>query len=152
MAQHYEGFKGVLNAVRSEIYNRTGRFAPNYMVCAIDVLEVLGFVQGWRAAAPRAIAGPYLAGTIDGLKVIVSPALKAGEFFMGVNDGMVSAAVYAPYMAIVPTQLLGFADGAMSQGFSTLYALAALNKDLVVAGKMTEKKQISYWADASSEA
>ena len=30
-------------------------------------------------------------------------------------------------MAIVPTQLLGFADGAMSQGFSTMYDMKLLN-------------------------
>ena len=40
---------------------------------------------------------------------------------------MSSAAVYAPYMAIVPTSLLQFADGATSQGFSTLYDLKLLN-------------------------
>lgn len=40
-------------------------------------------------------------------------------------------------MPIVPTQLLGFADGAMSQGWSTLYALELLNKDLLVAGRIT---------------
>lgn len=35
---------------------------------------------------------------------------------------------------IVPTQLLGYADGGMSQGWSTLYALELLNKDLLIAG------------------
>lgn len=37
---------------------------------------------------------------------------------------------------IVPTQLLGFADGGMSQGFSTGYGLEVLNKDLIIAGKI----------------
>ena len=45
--------------------------------------------------------------------------------------------LYAPYMPCVPTQLLGFADGAMSQGFSTLYALEPLNPNLVVVGRVT---------------
>ena len=139
MAQHYEGFKEVLNQLRTVLYNRTRRFAPSYMVCAIDVIEVLAFCSGWKASAPRAVAGAYLAGTIDGLKVFVAPNMEAGSFFVGVNEGMVSAAVYAPYMAIVPTQLLGFADGAMSQGFSTMYALAALNKDLVCAGNIIKE-------------
>ena len=40
-------------------------------------------------------------------------------------------------MPIVPTQLLGYADGAMSQGWSTLYDLQLLNKDLLVAGRVT---------------
>lgn len=40
-------------------------------------------------------------------------------------------------MPIVPTQLLGFADGAMSQGWSTLYDLKILNPLLLVAGAVT---------------
>lgn len=42
-------------------------------------------------------------------------------------------------MPVVPTQLLGQADGGMSQGWSTLYALEMLNKDLLVAGKVVTK-------------
>lgn len=34
--------------------------------------------------------------------------------------------------------MLGYADGGMSQGFSTMYALEMLNKDLLVAGKVIE--------------
>ena len=45
--------------------------------------------------------------------------------------------VYAPYMAVLPTQLLQYADGGNSQGFSTVYALEDLNKSLVIAGKIT---------------
>ena len=39
-------------------------------------------------------------------------------------------------MPVVPTQLLGYADGAMSQGFSTLYDLKILNKSLLVSGRI----------------
>ena len=39
-------------------------------------------------------------------------------------------------MPVVPTQLLGYSDGGMSQGFSTMYALEILNPDLIVAGKI----------------
>lgn len=34
-------------------------------------------------------------------------------------------------MPIVPTQLLGFADGTMSQGFSTMYDMKILNAALL---------------------
>lgn len=44
-------------------------------------------------------------------------------------------------MAIVPTQLLGFSDGAMSQGFSTLYDLKMLNPLLLVAGHVSNDPQ-----------
>ena len=39
-------------------------------------------------------------------------------------------------MPIVPTQLLQYADGATSQGFSTLYDLKVLNENLVVKGQI----------------
>lgn len=34
-------------------------------------------------------------------------------------------------MPLVPTQLLGFADGTMSQGFSTMYDMKILNANLL---------------------
>lgn len=40
-------------------------------------------------------------------------------------------------MAIVPTQLLQFADGGTTQGWSTMYDLKVLNKNLIVAGQVT---------------
>lgn len=39
-------------------------------------------------------------------------------------------------MAIVPTQLLQFADGGTTQGWSTMYDLKALNPNLVIKGKI----------------
>lgn len=41
-------------------------------------------------------------------------------------------------MAIVPTQLLQYADGGTAQGFSTLYDLKVLNSNLIVKGQVTE--------------
>lgn len=136
--EHYEGFAEIVGIARQIIYDRTKRFAPNYMIIASDILPVLGFCKGWTAAPTGSINGPYMAGTLDGLKVFVSPAMKAGRFVIGVNgdDFMSSVAVYAPYMPIIPTQLLNFADGSNSQGWSTLYALEVLNKDLIVAGEV----------------
>ena len=42
-------------------------------------------------------------------------------------------------MAIIPTQLLGTPDGGLAQGFSTYYAKALLNKNLLVAGKIVDE-------------
>ena len=39
-------------------------------------------------------------------------------------------------MAIVPTQLLQYADGGTSQGWSTLYDLKLLNADLLISGNV----------------
>ena len=72
---------------------------------------------------------------VSGAKVrSVSPSIDENRFFFGVNgsDLQTSAGVYAPYMAIVPTQLLGFADGTMSQGFSTMYDMKLLSTYKIV--------------------
>lgn len=137
-AEHYEGFAEVVDIGSGIIYDRTKRFGATYMLCARDVINVLGFIKGFKAANAGKINGPYMAGTLNGIKVFVSPALTRGEFVLGCNgdDFMSSAAVYAPYMAIVPTQLLGYADGGMSQGFSTMYALEMLNPELLVKGQI----------------
>lgn len=137
-AQHYEGFSEVVEIAKQKVYDATKRFVPNYMLIASNILPVLTFINGFEAAPITEVNGPYFAGTLNGVKVFVTPNIEAGKFVVGVNgsDMMSSAAVYAPYMPIVPTQLLQFADGTTSQGFSTLYDLKPLNKALVVAGKV----------------
>jgi len=134
--EHYNGFLEVIEQAKAIIYNRTRKFHPNYLVIAADVLPVLRFVEGFTAVKNAKMNGPYKVGELDGLNVYVSPALASGDFFLGLNgsDMMSSAGVYAPYMAIVPTQLLGTPDGGLAQGFSTWYAKALLNKNLLVAG------------------
>ena len=136
--EHYNGFLEVIEQAKAIIYNRTKKFHPNYMVIAADVLPVLRFVNGFTAVKNAKMNGPYKVGELDGLNIYVSPALASGEFFLGLNgsDMMSSAGVYAPYMAIVPTQLLGTPDGGLAQGFSTWYAKALLNKNLLVSGKI----------------
>lgn len=140
-AEHYEGFSEAIEIGKQLIYDATKRFAPNYMLIASDILPVLTFIKGFQAAPAGVINGPYFAGTLNGVKVFVTPAIKAGRFILGVNgdDMMSSAVVYAPYMPIVPTQLLGFADGGMTQGWSTLYDLKILNTALVVAGEVVNE-------------
>ena len=138
--EHYNGFLEIVEMAKAIIYNRTKKFHPNYMVIASDILPVLRFVNGFTAVKNAKMNGPYKVGELDGMNVYVSPLMGAGEFFLGLNgnDMMSSAGVYAPYMAIVPTQLLGTPDGGMAQGFSTWYAKALLNKSLLVAGKIVD--------------
>lgn len=128
-SQYYEQFNEIIARAKKIIYQRTQKFAPNYMVVGANILTILPYVKGWTAAPASTVNGPYYAGSVDGLKVYVSPSIDENKFFFGVNgsDLQTSAAVYAPYMAIVPTQLLGFVDGTMSQGWSTMYDMKLLN-------------------------
>ena len=137
--EHYNGFLEVIEQARAIIYRRTKKFHPNYMVVASDCLPVLRFVNGFTAVKNPKMNGPYKVGELDSLSIYVSPDMGPGEFFFGLNgsDMMSSAGVYAPYMAIVPTALLSTPDGGIAQGFSTWYAKALLNENLLVAGKIT---------------
>ena len=139
-AEHYEGFTEILEIAKQKIYDRTQKFAPNYAIVASNLLPVISVCKGWHAAPAGQINGPYFAGTLNNLKIFVTPTFEKGRFVIGVNgnDMMSSVAVYAPYMAIVPTQLLGYADGGMSQGWSTMYALEVLNSELVIAGALVD--------------
>jgi hypothetical protein len=120
------------------------------MIIASDILPILTFMRGFSAAPAGQINGPYFAGTLNGLKVFVSPAIATGRFLLGVNgdDMMSSVAVYAPYMAIVPTQLLQYADGGTSQGWSTMYDLVKLNGNLIVAGSVSGSAFATFGTDA----
>lgn len=137
--EHYEGFLEVVATGKQIIYDRTKRYSPNYMIVASNVMPVISMIKTFKPSPTTDHNGPYFAGTLDGLKVFVSPSIAPGTFVFGVNgnDLRTSAAVYAPYMPVVPTMLLGSADGGMSQGFSTMYDLQILNKDLLVAGRIT---------------
>jgi hypothetical protein len=138
--EHYNGFLEIIEEAKAVIYNRTRKFHPNYMVIGSEVLPVLKFVNGFTAVKNAKMNGPYKVGELDGVDVYVSPAIGRKEFFLGLNgnDMMSSAGVYAPYMAIVPTALLSTPDGGMAQGFSTWYAKALLNKNLLVAGRIED--------------
>lgn len=134
----YAGFATKIEEYKMSVYNKTRKFMPNYMVIAPDVMPIITFVPGFEAAAVDSVTGPYMAGTINGVKVFVSPNLEASTFFFGVNQGELNATagVYAPYMPCVPTQLLESADGTNSQGFASLYDCKVLNADLLIKGKI----------------
>lgn len=138
--EHYAFFAEKIEIAKQKIYDATKKFAPNYMLIASNILPVLAFVPGFQAASIGQMNGPYYAGTLNGLKVYVTPNITAGKFVLGVNgsDLMSSAAVYAPYLPVIPTQLIQYADGLTSEGFSTLYDLKILNKDLLIAGTVTD--------------
>lgn len=130
-----EGFARAIEKAKMGVYTRTNRHIPNWMIVSPAVMPILTFVPGFQHASNSIANGPYVAGTVSGMKVIVHPMLaKAGKVcYLGVlgNDGVTAVGGYFPYMPLVPTQLLGFADGTMQQGFSSLYAMQILNDALL---------------------
>ena len=84
-SQYYEQFNEIIARAKKIIYQRTQKFAPNYMVVGANLLTILPYVKGWSAAPASTVNGPYYAGTVDGLKVYVTPSIGENEFFFGVN-------------------------------------------------------------------
>lgn len=136
---HYAGFAEIVELANVELYNRTQRFAATWMIIASDIKPILVMMDGFKAASTSNINGPYFCGTLNGIKVYVSPAFTAGRYVLGVNgnDYQSAVAVYAPYMPVIPTMLIEMPDGSNNQGFATMYDLKVLNPALCVAGKVT---------------
>lgn len=143
-SEHYESFAETIMSLSKTVRDRTKRYGINYIVGATDLVLILGLMKNWKDSGQSTKAGPYLAGTINGIKVYIHPEMAQGTFFGGYNgdDLMTSAAVYGPYMPIVPTAMLQGPDGASTQGFSTLYALEMLNDILLVEGHIVDKDQV----------
>ena len=139
LRDHYESFLNQIEIAKARIYTRTKKFAPTFMIIAADVLPVISMIGSFKAASTGKVNGPYFAGTVGGLKLFVHPGMAEGHYVIGVNNNelQATAGVFAPYMPVVPTQLLGFSDGAMSQGFSTLYDMKILNDLLLIQGRVT---------------
>lgn len=144
MRDHYEGFNATIEKAKVAIFQRTQRLHPTYLLVSPAVLPILSMITSFKATSTAGVAGPFLAGTLNGLKVFVSPAVTEGKFIVGVNNGTLaaSAALYAPYLPVMPSQLLGYSDGSMSQGFVRMDAIEALNPQLVVEGQVTNNDYV----------
>ena len=141
---HYESFIDSIITARNYTYGMTQKFYPNVLLCSSDTLRVLNFIPNFKAADTANVAGSFIAGTLNGMKVIVSPSIEEGKNYLVVkgNDLETAAAVYGAYMPIAPTQLIETWDGHNRQGFSTMYALAALNEKLVCEFDIVEKERV----------
>jgi len=62
------------------------------------MMTILPFVPGFVHANNAIANGPYVAGNVAGMKVIVSPALGNKVCYLGVlgADGKTAVGVYAP--------------------------------------------------------
>jgi hypothetical protein len=141
---HYVGFLKVIADAKTIVYKKTQKVRPNFMVCAPDVEACLQIMEAYKASGNEKVMGPYKSGALNGMPVFVHPALEEGTFFLGTNtgDATATAAVFAPYMPIIPSSLIDWPDGSTMQGWASMYDLQILNKDLLVAGRIVNEAQI----------
>lgn len=144
LRDHYASFSQIIAKAKKVVYKRTQKCVPNYMVCDPEVKVILEGIESFKDSGIEKMAGPYFAGTLGALKVYVHPELEENTFFLGVNsaDMATSAAVFAPYMPIIPSSLTDLPDGSAIQGWATMYDLKILNADLLVKGKIVNEERV----------
>lgn len=137
---HYASFVERIDMADQAIYDITKKFTCTYMVAGSGIKKVLRFCPEWKEATTANVVGPYFAGTLGRIKVFITPSFDPDEFIFGVNgnDLMTSAGVYAPYLAVIPTQAIQMPDGGTMQGFSTVYDFKIINSNLLVYGTIVE--------------
>lgn len=82
--EHLEGFAKTIQEANEILYTRTKKYEANYLVCNRSVMNVLGLLRNFKDSGAKK-AGPYFAGTLNGIKIFVHPIVPKGEFFLGYN-------------------------------------------------------------------
>lgn len=100
-----ESFLKAVELTKAKMYKANGKVLPTYMVVSPSAMTVLSFIPGFKPSNASVANGAYIAGTLNGLKVIVSPQLIAEEkdtveavCYFGVlgADGKTATGVFAP--------------------------------------------------------
>ena len=130
LQDHYDSFLIYLNQLSNDIYAKTRRIRPNYILCGTDVATVITSNRTFKPSGEAVNAkGPYYAGQLGQFKVYVSPDFGAKEFCLGYKgDTLLDAGfVYAPYMPIMTTAMAQLEDMAGRKGWVTQYGTRMVN-------------------------
>lgn len=140
---YYELFIEHIFQQCSRIRQVTKRVTGNFIVCGKKAGDILQFI-----GAPRFIGvgvtgdvGPYYAGMLDNrIKVYIDPFLGENQYLIGYKGSTLIDAglIYAPYLLFFATETVMLDDFLGRRGFSTSYAKKMLNKNMYVAGTITE--------------
>lgn len=133
LRDHFETLQVKIAEANAKLFSVTQKFHGNYLLVGPSGLRFFSMMNGFKMLTGTKFGyGPYVAGELGGVKVICTPTITNDDMYLGVNTPEASAVLFGTYMPILPTQLLQFADGGTSQGWSTLYDVVRLNDNLVV--------------------
>ena len=132
LRDHYESINDIIASADAKIFAATNKFTGTYLLIGAQGLRYFSMNTSFKPlSSQRFGVGAYVAGEVYGHKVIVTNLITDGSIYVGVNNSEASAILMGMYMPIMATQLLGFADGSMSQGFASLYDIKVINPALV---------------------
>lgn len=132
LRDHFYTLQVAIAEANAKLFAITQKFHATYLLVGPAGLRFFSMMDTFKMLTGTKFGfGPYVAGELGGVKVICTPVITGSDMYLGVNTPEASAICYGTYMPIIPTQLLQYADGGNSQGFSTLYDLVVLNDNLV---------------------
>ncbi len=137
---HKDSFVDQLVTGSNLIFQNTRRAVGNFIIAGrkpADIIESLG--NRFKPSGLSNIAGPYIAGVLDGKwKVVKNPWYGDGDFLIGFKgDTFLEAGyIYAPYLPVFTTSLIMMDDMVGRRGFASFYGKKMLNPKLFVTGNV----------------
>lgn len=133
--ERFADFALVLNQAAAIMGNATGRFYPTHILTDAFGLWVLKGVPGFQEASAANKTGSYVAGTVNGLKVIVSTRTKMepGSMFLihRGSENLDAPGVYSPYIPITSTEWVPSQELGIKKTYYTWYASQITNNSLI---------------------
>lgn len=136
----YDGFMAVLEDAAEEIKQATRRVRPNWIIAGTKVTAIIRTMRQFTASG-TVLPGSQQIGTLGDFKVFSCPDLPVDQFVMGwKGNGFLEAGyVYAPYMPILPTDLIVDDTFTGKRGWAAYYGKAKLNPLVYVRGKVVTR-------------
>ena len=133
--ERFADFALVLNQAAAIMGNATGRFYPTHILTDAFGLWVLKGVPGFQETSAANKTGSYVAGNVNGLKVIVSTRTKMepGSIFLihRGSENLDAPGVYSPYIPITSTEWIPSQELGIKKTYYTWYASQITNNSLI---------------------
>lgn len=133
--ERFADFALVLNQAAAIMGNATGRFYPTHILTDAFGLWVLKGVPGFQETSAANKTGSYVAGNVNGLKVIVSTRTKMepGSMFLihRGSENLDAPGVYSPYIPITSTEWIPSQELGIKKTYYTWYASQITNNSLI---------------------
>lgn len=129
-----------LEEAAERIKQATRRVRPNYIIAGTKVTAIIRTMRQFTATG-TVLPGSQEIGTLGDFRVFSCPDLPADQFVMGwKGTGFLEAGyVYAPYMPILPTDLIVDDTFTGKRGWAAYYGKAKLNPLVYVRGRVVTR-------------
>ena len=140
--ERFADFELVLNQASAIMGRATGRFYPTHILTDPFGLWVLKGIPGFRENNVSNKTGSYVAGTVAGMKVIVSTRSKLNPGQMILihrgSETLDAPGIYSPYIPITSTEWVPSQELGEKKTYYTWYASTITNSSLLLSVQVTD--------------